>query len=172
MVARRPVFSPTTDVRIIALTCILLSAQCPVLNAQDSLARPQPPHPLAADSAAAPGPADDTRYRLRTVVLDAGHGGKDIGCNGVDAHEADVALAIIKDLGHQIEENTPGVRVIYTRKTNVFIELDERAASANRNHADLFISVHCNLDHGLAQNHRQPGCGPARELSYSARKKL
>ncbi|GAA4497989.1 hypothetical protein GCM10023172_13980 [Hymenobacter ginsengisoli] len=114
-----------------------------MLNAQDSLARPRPPQPLAADSAA-PGPANDTRYRLRTVVLDAGHGGKDIGCNGVDAHEADVALAIIKDLGRQIEENSPGVRVIYTRKTNVFIELDERAAIANRNHADLFISVHCN----------------------------
>lgn len=84
------------------------------------------------------------KYRLRTVVLDAGHGGKDIGCNGVDAHEADVALAIIKDLGRQIEENMPNVKVIYTRKTNVFIELDERAAIANRNHADLFISVHCN----------------------------
>jgi len=84
------------------------------------------------------------KYRLRTVVLDAGHGGKDIGCNGVDAHEADVALAIIKDLGRQIEDNMPNVKVIYTRKTNVFIELDERAAIANRNHADLFISVHCN----------------------------
>lgn len=84
------------------------------------------------------------RYRLRTVVLDAGHGGKDIGCQGQDNHEADVALAIIKDLGRQIEDSMPGVRVIYTRKTDVFIELDERAAIANRNHADLFISVHCN----------------------------
>jgi len=90
------------------------------------------------------GRSSENRYRLRTVVLDAGHGGKDIGCNGADAHEADVALAIIKKLGQQIEANSPGVRVIYTRKTNVFIELDERAAIANRNHADLFISVHCN----------------------------
>ncbi|RZK95737.1 MAG: N-acetylmuramoyl-L-alanine amidase [Hymenobacter sp.] len=88
--------------------------------------------------------ASSTRYRLRTVVLDAGHGGKDIGCQGQDHHEADVALAIIKDLGRQIEDSMPGVKVIYTRKTDVFVELDERAAIANRHHADLFISVHCN----------------------------
>lgn len=142
--------------RIIALTCILLSALCPVLNAQDSLSSPRLALPLrpqvattpAADSAAPSAETaadlDPTRYRLRTVVLDAGHGGKDIGCNGASAHEADVALAIIKDLGRQIEAGSPGVRVIYTRKTNVFVELDERAAIANRNHADLFISVHCN----------------------------
>ncbi len=84
------------------------------------------------------------RYHLRTVVLDAGHGGKDRGCAGKKAREADVALAIIKALGHEIETHLPEVKVIYTRKTNVFVELDERAAIANRAHADLFISVHCN----------------------------
>ena len=94
-------------------------------------------HPLLASSS-------PYRYHLRTVVLDAGHGGKDRGCAGASAREADVALGIILALGKQIEENAPDVKVIYTRKTNVFVELDERAAIANRNHADLFISVHCN----------------------------
>ncbi|MFD1469186.1 N-acetylmuramoyl-L-alanine amidase [Hymenobacter caeli] len=98
-------------------------------------ARPRP--------ARLPAPAPH-RYRLRTVVLDAGHGGKDPGCNGVKARECDVALALVLALGRQIEQNMPDVKVIYTRKTNVFVELDERAAIANRHHADLFISIHCN----------------------------
>ncbi len=91
------------------------------------------------------------RYRLRTVVLDAGHGGKDRGCAGVSAREADVALKLVLALGQQIQQNMPEVKVIYTRKTNVFIELDERAAIANRNKADLFISIHCNA--GPSQSH-------------------
>ncbi|WP_345071271.1 N-acetylmuramoyl-L-alanine amidase [Hymenobacter fastidiosus] len=84
------------------------------------------------------------KYHLRTVVLDAGHGGKDRGCAGVQAREADVALKIILELGRQIEENMPGVKVVYTRKTDVFVELADRAGIANKAAADLFISVHCN----------------------------
>jgi N-acetylmuramoyl-L-alanine amidase len=83
-------------------------------------------------------------YRLKTVVIDAGHGGHDAGCLGASAKEKDVALAIALKLGQYIEETFPDVKVIYTRKTDVFIELMERAAIANKAKADLFISIHCN----------------------------
>lgn len=83
-------------------------------------------------------------YRLRTVVIDAGHGGKDVGCNGRHSKEADVALKLALELGRIIEENMPDVKVVYTRKTDVFVELIDRAGIANKNNADLFISIHCN----------------------------
>lgn len=89
-------------------------------------------------------PANKNGYHIRTVVIDAGHGGHDTGCLGKDAREKNVALAVSLKLGRMIEERFPDVKVIYTRKTDVFVELRERADIANRNHADLFICVHCN----------------------------
>lgn len=78
------------------------------------------------------------------VVIDAGHGGKDPGCHGVKYKEKDVALAVALKLGRLLEENDKNVKVIYTRTTDVFIPLNERAEIANRNHADFFICIHCN----------------------------
>jgi N-acetylmuramoyl-L-alanine amidase len=82
--------------------------------------------------------------KVKTVVIDAGHGGKDPGCHGELYKEKDIALAVSLKLGKFIEENFKDVKVIYTRKTDVFVELNERAEIANRNGADLFICVHCN----------------------------
>ena len=79
-----------------------------------------------------------------TVVIDAGHGGKDPGARGVRINEKTINLAVALKLGSFIEQRSEGVKVIYTRKTDRFIELDERADIANRNKADLFISIHTN----------------------------
>jgi N-acetylmuramoyl-L-alanine amidase len=84
------------------------------------------------------------RYSLRKVVIDAGHGGHDTGCLGSYTKEKDIALAVALKLGKYIEENFPDVKVIYTRKTDVFVELHERAEIANNAKADLFICIHCN----------------------------
>ncbi len=81
---------------------------------------------------------------IKTVVIDAGHGGKDVGCLGSVGKEKDVALSISLKLGSYLEQNFPHLKVVYTRKTDVFIELFERAKIANRNKADLFICIHAN----------------------------
>jgi len=82
---------------------------------------------------------------IKTVVIDAGHGGKDPGAIGPGkTQEKDIALIVALKLGDYIQKNHPEVKVIYTRKTDVFLELHERANVANKSKADLFISVHIN----------------------------
>jgi len=85
--------------------------------------------------------AQDTRF---TVVLDAGHGGHDPGAMGSFSKEKDINLAIELKLGALIEQNFKDVKVIYTRKTDKYLTLQERADVVNDHHADLFICVHTN----------------------------
>ncbi|UKK61675.1 N-acetylmuramoyl-L-alanine amidase [Prevotella communis] len=79
-----------------------------------------------------------------TLVIDAGHGGKDAGAPGKYSYEKNINLKVALAFGRYVEKNCPDVKVIYTRKTDVFIPLHERAAIANRNKADVFISIHTN----------------------------
>ena len=81
---------------------------------------------------------------VRTVVIDAGHGGHDAGAVSGSVKEKDINLDIALSLGRMITEGYPGVNVIYTRSTDVFVPLVERSSIANRNKADLFISIHSN----------------------------
>lgn len=84
-------------------------------------------------------------YRLQTVIIDAGHGGKDPGGMGPNSQEKHIALAIAQLLANKIKVNYPEINVILTRDDDTFIPLYERAAIANRSKADLFISIHANI---------------------------
>ncbi len=79
-----------------------------------------------------------------TVVIDAGHGGHDPGCMHDGVKEKEVTLAIALAIGAKLKEQSPELKIIYTRSEDKFISLWERAAIANKNNADLFISIHCN----------------------------
>ncbi|MGC9331095.1 MAG: N-acetylmuramoyl-L-alanine amidase family protein, partial [Bacteroidales bacterium] len=82
--------------------------------------------------------------KLQKVVIDPGHGGKDPGAVGKFSNEKDIVLNIALKLGEYIEKNFPDVEVIYTRKTDKYLKLYERAKIANDAKADLFISIHAN----------------------------
>ncbi|MCE5205544.1 MAG: N-acetylmuramoyl-L-alanine amidase [Porphyromonadaceae bacterium] len=88
-----------------------------------------------------------------TVVIDPGHGGKDPGALGSVSKEKDIVLSVGQQLGRLIEQNHPDVKVMYTRNSDRFVELNQRAEIANKGHADLFISIHCNA---LDRRHTSP----------------
>ncbi|HSZ72214.1 MAG TPA: N-acetylmuramoyl-L-alanine amidase [Cytophagaceae bacterium] len=87
---------------------------------------------------------EKTEYHVKTIVIDAGHGGKDPGCSNSNQKEKLITLDIALKLGEILKQNMPDVKVIYTRKDDHFVELHDRAAIANKEKADLFISIHVN----------------------------
>lgn len=91
-----------------------------------------------------PEAAGFSRLGVKRVVIDAGHGGHDPGAVGKKFKESSITLSIALKLGQMIQQEFPEVEVIYTRKTDVFVELHKRAHIANEAKADLFISLHCN----------------------------
>ena len=96
---------------------------------------------LAWMATAAAALADGHRF---TLVVDAGHGGHDAGAKGAFSYEKNINLNVALAFGRLVEDNSPDVRVIYTRKTDVFVPLHRRAEIANKNKADVFISIHTN----------------------------
>ena len=86
----------------------------------------------------------DVAARQFTLVIDAGHGGHDAGAKGSFSYEKNINLKMALAFGRYVENNCPGVKVIYTRKTDVFVPLHKRADIANKNRADVFISIHTN----------------------------
>ena len=82
--------------------------------------------------------------RMFTLVIDAGHGGHDAGAVGAFSSEKDINLSVALAFGRYVERNCPDVKVVYTRKTDVFVPLHKRASIANKNKADVFISIHTN----------------------------
>ncbi|MHB8207321.1 N-acetylmuramoyl-L-alanine amidase family protein [Mucilaginibacter sp.] len=107
-------------------------------------------------------PQQDTTaepFKVRTIVIDAGHGGKDPGAHGSYSVEKTVALNIALKLRDAIHESYPQIKVIMTRSDNTFIPLNHRSEIANDNNANLFISIHCNSSpEGTASiAHKQKG---------------
>lgn len=98
----------------------------------------------AAGKSTKESPIEKTGYRIKTIVIDAGHGGHDPGCLGGNTQEKHIALAIARKLAENVRQQFPSVKVILTRDDDTFIPLHERAAIANHNNADLFMSIHCN----------------------------
>lgn len=106
---------------------------------------------------------------IKIIVIDPGHGGKDPGCLGSIHKEKEVSLAVALKLGKYIEENFKDIKVIYTRTTDVFVELEDRAQIANKAKADLFISIHCNAA-GKPVMIKDPKTGKRRAKMYKNKK--
>lgn len=140
----------TTLVAIQTFFCISLPPTTPEFNTSLEF---QPFKTEALGKGIKQSEIGEEDYRIKTIVIDPGHGGHDPGCLGSHNHEKNLALGIAKKAAAYIAAQFPDVRVIMTRETDVFIPLHERANIANQNNADLFISIHCNYMPGSRATH-------------------
>ncbi|MBL7766607.1 MAG: N-acetylmuramoyl-L-alanine amidase [Chitinophagaceae bacterium] len=86
----------------------------------------------------------EAKKKIRKIVIDAGHGGRDPGCHGAYSYEKDITLAVAKKVGKLVQQMYKDVKVAYTREYDWYPELKERTEFANREKGDLFISIHVN----------------------------
>ncbi|WP_235324601.1 N-acetylmuramoyl-L-alanine amidase family protein [Pedobacter lusitanus] len=126
----------TTFTVLFLLSSCFLYAQTPQQQAQPAQ-QIQPAHPVQQVLPGQP-------LKPMIIVIDAGHGGRDGSTRGLFSKEKDVALDVAMLLGQTIEKEIENTKVLYTRTEDVFIPLYERIELANKAHADLFISIHCN----------------------------
>ena len=89
-------------------------------------------------------PRDNESGAIKTLIIDAGHGGKDPGAVGKKFYEKDITLKIALQLKRIINENLPDIKVVLTRDTDKFIELHKRGSLAKESNGDFFVSIHCN----------------------------
>lgn len=110
----------------------------------------EPVKPDAAQRQQASSLIEQLGLTVQTIMIDPGHGGKDVGAAANGLYEKDIVLRAAKIIGAKLEAR--GFRVLYTRTTDVFIPLEERTAMANVRKADLFLSIHCNAVEDPAAN--------------------
>jgi N-acetylmuramoyl-L-alanine amidase len=108
------------------------------------------PAPVAANH---PAPAPEKVRRIKTIIIDAGHGGRDVGARGAYSYEKNICLAIALKVGKKMEEAFPDLKILYTRTNDSYPAIKARADFANANKGDLFISIHVNA--GVKQKHRK-----------------
>jgi N-acetylmuramoyl-L-alanine amidase len=104
-------------------------------------------------------------YRMKTIVIDAGHGGEKPGAKGQISWEKDVSLQVALKLGKKIQEEIPNIKVIQTRTTDVDVDWYKRADIANDAKADLFISIHCNSSPSKAASGTETFVGAYRRIN-------
>jgi N-acetylmuramoyl-L-alanine amidase len=115
-----------------------------------------------------PAPCKEANFAIKTIVVDAGHGGSDVGARGAYSFEKDICLGVALKLGKLLEDEFKDVKILYTRTTDVYPAIKERADFANANKGDLFVSIHVNAGPPLRHS---KFAGYRKEIYYTGKGK-